>query len=82
MKELKDAVKDKKLIFGTKQTMKLLKLGKAKKVFVSVDCPEEVKEDVLKFASLAGTKVLETDITSQEIGSICKKAFSINVLCY
>tara|TARA_Y100000310_G_scaffold341087_1_gene439048 strand:- start:1649 stop:1897 length:249 start_codon:yes stop_codon:yes gene_type:complete len=82
MKELKDAVKDKQLIFGTKQTLKLVKLGKAKVVFVATDCPAEVREDILKFANLAGTKVLETDITSQEVGSICKKAFSINVLCY
>lgn len=82
MKELKDTVKDKELIFGAKQTVKLLKLGKAKKVFVAKDCPIDIKEDVLKFANLAGTKVFETDITSQEIGSICKKAFSINVLCY
>ncbi len=82
MKTLKDAVKNQKLIFGAKQTIKKIKTGELKQIFIARDCPEDIREDVLRFAKMAGVEVSEEQITSQEIGSICKKAFSINVLCF
>tara|TARA_Y100000310_G_scaffold220467_1_gene221995 strand:+ start:7545 stop:7793 length:249 start_codon:yes stop_codon:yes gene_type:complete len=82
MKTLKDVVKDQNLIFGAKQTIKKIKTGELKQIFIARDCPEEIRVDVLRFAKMAGVEVSEETITGQEIGAICKKAFSINVLCF
>ena len=46
MKELRDALKEKKVIIGTEKTMKFLKKGEVKQVYVSSNCPKDVKEDV------------------------------------
>ncbi|MBT4174473.1 50S ribosomal protein L30e [archaeon] len=82
MKTLKDAVKDQELTFGAKQTIKKIKTGELKQIFIARDCPEELRVDVLRFAKMAGVEVSEEEITGHEIGAICKKAFSINVLCF
>jgi len=82
MKSLKDAVKDQELIFGAKQTIKKIKTGELKQIFIARDCPEDIRTDIIRFAKMASVDVSEEEITSHEVGAICKKAFSINVLCF
>ena len=78
--ELKKALKDKGLVLGTEKTLKNIKSGKSKKVFVSSNCPDGIKEDITHFCKLANVEVFELDETNEEIGFICKKPFSINVV--
>ena len=79
---LQKAVKEQKLIIGTKESMKAIKNGKAKEVFLSKNVPDDVREEVKKYAEIEGIKVNELDKDIVELGSICKKPFSIVVLCY
>jgi len=82
MDELKKALKEKNVVFGTKNTVKRLKLGKAKTVLIASNCPQEVKEDIAHYAKLSGAKVVELDIPDSEVGMICKKRHSVAVLSY
>ena len=79
--ELKKALKG-DVIFGTDRVIKKLKLGKLKKVFLAKNCKEEVKEDILYYAKLAKTEVIELKIPNDEVGMVCRKPFSISVLGY
>jgi len=79
---LKKALKEKTITFGTEKTLKMLRNGKAKKVFLSLNCPEDVKETILRYAKLNSVEVVNLKLPNDEIGLTCKKPFSISVLCY
>lgn len=83
IKDLKKALKDqKKIYFGSKQTLKRLKTQKLDTVIIASNCPQNLKEDVLYYTKLSGTKVSLVEETNQGLGTICKKPFSINLLCF
>ena len=68
-----------KLALGTEMVIKKLKLGKISKVFVTSNCPESIREDISRYASLSGAEVIELDIPNDELGIVCKKQFSISI---
>ena len=83
IKDLKKALKDqKKIYFGSKQTLKRLKTQKLEAVIVASNCPQKLKEDILYYAKLSGTKIFVVEETNQGLGTICKKPFSINLICF
>ncbi len=80
--ELKKALKEKTITFGTEKTLKMLRNGKAKKVFIAANCPESTKETIKHYAQLNTTQVINLKQPNDEIGLTCKKPFAITVLCY
>ena len=68
-----------KLILGTEKTVKELKTGGINKVFITSNCPDNVREDIGKYASLSNAEVEELEIPNDELGVICKKPFSISI---
>ena len=78
--EIRSLLADKKLVIGTERTMKLLRLGKLKIVYLSANCADNTKEDILHFSKLTKTDVKELAYPSNELGVVCKKPFSISVL--
>lgn len=76
--DIKKNLKTKKLVIGTKQIVKNLKLGKLEKVFLTSNCPENVKKDVEHYSSISGCEVKHLSIPNEELGIICKKQFSIS----
>lgn len=82
IEELRSALKEKTLTFGTERTLKSLKLGKAKAVFVASNCPKKIREQVSYYAGISGAKVVEIELPDKEIGLVCKKPFAVSVLSY
>ena len=82
IKELRDALKEQKMIFGTKETLKQLKKGAVKKVFLSGNCPNSVRDHVKHYSKLAKVDVVELQQPGDEIALLCKKNFSVSVLSY
>ncbi len=69
-----------KATVGTEKTLKELKLGKLAKIYVTKNCPAEIKENVERQASLTKTEIEHLDIPNNELGTLCKKPFSISLL--
>jgi large subunit ribosomal protein L30e len=82
MNDLKKALKEGKLVFGTNRTMKLIKNGKAHKVYLAKNCNEDTKKEIIYYGKLAKIEVKQLDLPNEEIGMVCKKPFAISVLCY
>ncbi|MFH0752079.1 MAG: ribosomal L7Ae/L30e/S12e/Gadd45 family protein [archaeon] len=82
MDELKKALKEKNLVFGTKATLRNLRQGKAKKIIIASNCPKEIREEIKHNAKLSKAEVAELELPDSEIGMICKKRFSVSVLSY
>ena len=81
LENLKKAIKEDTLTIGTERTLKALKQGKTKEVFVSKNCSDSLKEQVKKYGEISGIKITELDETNEEIGTLCKKPFSVNLCC-
>lgn len=82
IKEIKDGLKQGKVMVGTNSVIKNLKLGKALKVYVASNCKKETKENVRYYAGLSKTNVIELKQPNDELGVLCKRPFSISVLAF
>ncbi len=78
--DIKKGIKEKKAVIGTLQTIKNLKLGKLQKVVVTSNCPVSVKSDVEHYSKLSRCEIEYLEIPNDELGTLCKKPFSISVL--
>jgi len=78
--EIKKGLKDKKAVIGTARSLKALKLGKVKKVFITSNCPASVKKDIKYYAKLSNVEVVQLKQPNDELGALCKKPFSISVI--
>lgn len=80
--EIKKSVGNNNVIVGASRTLDALKLGNVSKVFVTSNCKQEVKSEIIKLASLSKAEVVELDISNEELGTLYKKPFSISVVCF
>ena len=78
--ELKKHVKEEKLILGKEKTLKLLRSGGLSKIFRASNCPQELKDNIDHYASLTDIEVVDVPLSNEELGTICKKPFSIAVM--
>ncbi len=78
--EIRKLVKQKSIIIGTDRTLKNLKLGKIKTVYLSSNCSEKAKETIDHYAKLSKTSIIKLKYPNDELGILCKKSFYISVL--
>ena len=69
-----------KLVIGSKRTVKYLKIGKVRKVFLAKNAPDNIKDDIIYYAKLSGTEVSELAVTNEELGAILGKPFNVAVV--
>lgn len=80
--DLRKDLKTKKPILGSEKTLKELKTGNLTKIYLSSNCKEETKKDILHYAKLSDIKVIELEETNEDLGIICKKPFNISVISF
>ena len=78
--ELKKVLESKKAILGGDVTLKLLRQGKIKKVFLSSNCDPKVKADIEQVCKVSEVECVELSHNTEEIGVIFKKPFSVSVV--
>ncbi len=78
--EVKKLVGNKKLIVGAERTIKELKRGQLKKIFISSNCSEGARETIEINARLFKVEVSHLDVSNEELGIIMKKPFAVSVI--
>ncbi len=78
--EVRVALKNDKVVIGTERVLKGVRAGSVAKVFLSSNAPDEVRDDILRYAETAKIPVVDLDVPNDELGVICKKKFHISVL--
>ena len=78
--ELRRSIKTGKVVFGAKETIKLVKLGKAKAVIMASLAKPELKEDLRYYAKLSGIPVYVYRGSPYDLGSLCGKPFPVSML--
>ena len=78
--ELKNYIQTGKALIGNETVIKALKNSKLKKIFVAKNCPERIKEDLIRYAKLSDVKVINLEENNEELGIICKMNYFISVV--
>lgn len=78
--ELKMVLKTGKVIIGSKQTIKYVKLGKAKMVILAANAPPNIRNDILYYAKLSNIPVYIYKGTSVDLGVLCGKPFMVSAI--
>ena len=76
---IKKVLGTEKLVLGTKESIIHLKNGLTAQIFLTVNCPSYVQEDIKRYAGEAGVPVVELPLSNEELGVMCKKPFRISV---
>ncbi|MCD6488664.1 MAG: 50S ribosomal protein L30e [Desulfurococcales archaeon] len=76
-RELQMVLKTGSVVLGSKKALKLVKLGKAKLIIVSLNAPPEVKKDLKYYCKLSNIPLYVFPGTNVELGAICGKPFSV-----
>ena len=78
--EIRRAVETGKVILGSRQTLRLLKLGKGKLVIVASNCPKELREAVEYYCKLTGIKLYPFPGGSVELGVVVGKPYPVSLM--
>jgi large subunit ribosomal protein L30e len=78
--EIKKALSEKRIVIGSREVIKKLKMDKPKFVVIASNCPESIKNDIEHYAKLAEVEVKVFDGTAKQLGIFCGKPFSIAAL--
>ncbi|MBU1111214.1 MAG: ribosomal L7Ae/L30e/S12e/Gadd45 family protein [archaeon] len=80
IQDLKQALLDKKAIFGKDEVIKGLRRGTLKKVFMAKNLPVDTKGDLEHYSKLAGVELIQLDQDNEEIGVLAKQNFFISMV--
>jgi large subunit ribosomal protein L30e len=78
--EIKKLVATPKAIVGTQKTLKGLRAGKITRVFLAKNVKATTVSDIESYAKVASVEIVKLELGNDELGTICKKPFSISVL--
>ncbi|QKQ99832.1 50S ribosomal protein L30e [Metallosphaera tengchongensis] len=78
--EIKVLLKTGKVVLGSDKSIKLLKMGKLKGVVVASTLRSDIKEDIMRYASLSGVPVVEYKGSGWELGTLVGKPFLISTI--
>lgn len=78
--ELRKLLTDDKLVYGSDRVLKSVRSGQVKRVFLASNAPSQVRGALTRYQPLGGFTIEETDLTNDELGTACKKPFSIAAL--
>jgi large subunit ribosomal protein L30e len=79
-KEIKDAMKEKKLVVGTRMIIKNIKKDAVKYVICPENCRDDVLEDLDYYSRNFGIEIRKFSGNSRQLGEICGKPFNIMLL--
>ncbi len=82
IEEIKKELAKGTVAIGTETTIKNIKLGKVSKVFLTSNCPDDVKENIGYYAKLGKVEIVVLSQPNDELGALCKKPYAISVLSF
>ncbi len=78
--EIKKLAKTGKLIYGIEQAIKKMREGSIEKVYIASNTTEDLKKELKHYAGISNVTIIELPISNIELGTTCKKQFSVSVL--
>jgi len=79
-KEIKNAMKEKRLVIGSKTVIKGIKNKDVTYVICSTNCREDVLNDLNYYNKNFGVEIKKFKGNSRQLGEICGKPFNVMLL--
>ena len=79
-KNIKKAMKEKKLVIGSRNVIKNIKTKNVVYVICSNNCKEDVMNDLKYYSKNFGVEIEKFKGNSRQLGEICGKPFNIMLL--
>jgi large subunit ribosomal protein L30e len=79
-KEIKKALKDKRLIIGSRSVLKEARFGRLGSLVYASNTPKSAVNDIQRYAGIAGIDVQEFPGNSVQLGELCGKPFAVLLL--
>lgn len=80
MEEIRKVLGSEKLILGKEKTMKELRKGNLVKVFIASNLDAQTKKDLEYYKEINDFELVDANMTNEELGTLCRKPFSVAVL--
>jgi len=80
MEEIRKLLGSEKLILGKERTLKELRKGNLQKVFIASNLDEQTKKDLEYYQEINNFELIDSSMTNEELGTLCRKPFSIAVM--
>ena len=75
-----EADKENRLLVGVSNVIKGLKSGIMEEIILTPNCLELYSKQINELATISNTTINTADMSNRELGSACKKPFSISVV--
>jgi len=75
--EIREAIKEKKIVLGSRSVVKGVKRGFLKNVVAASNCPESLRKDLDYYAGNELIAIKDFKGSSAQLGELCGKPFSI-----
>ncbi|HLC55387.1 MAG TPA: ribosomal L7Ae/L30e/S12e/Gadd45 family protein [Candidatus Nanoarchaeia archaeon] len=79
---LRKALKEEKIVYGSDATLRNVRKGKTKAIFLAKNCPPDAKEALQRYMKIYPITIYELDEPSTELALLCKKKFNVAVASY
>jgi len=80
IEEIRKLLDSEKLLLGTDRTLKAMRSGTLKKIYIASNIDKKIKEDIEHYKEMSDFEILELKENNVDLGTICKKPFSISVI--
>ena len=75
--EIKDAMKEKKIVIGSRTVMKGIKRGHLNSIIYASNCPEITRKDLEYYSKSGFLGLKEFKGSSVQLGELCGKPFNV-----
>jgi large subunit ribosomal protein L30e len=75
--EIKEAMKEKKIVIGSRTVIKCVKGGHINNVIYASNCPEETRKDLEYYSKSGFLGLKEFKGSSVQLGELCGKPFNV-----
>jgi len=79
-KAIASTVKTGKVWLGANNTIKNIKVGKARLVIIAENCPKNIREDIEYYCKFSKIPMIIYKGTSLDLGAACRKPFMVSAL--
>ena len=76
-KEIKEALKAKKIVIGSNSVLRGLRVGGLKSVVLASNCPQDKLVDLERYSKISGAELSKFAGNSLQLGEICWKPFNV-----
>jgi len=78
--DIRKLLTTKKLVIGEDEVLKHARNGTLLKVYHASNANKAIVADLQKYGKLSNFEVLDTKVPNDDLGTVCKKPFSISTI--